>query len=665
MKSFSIKAKLLMIITLVTLGFVLAHFSFKNIYNQFSIESHNSEEILSIQNKIADLFLLESKVNHLNFLITALIYEDDRKNKESLLGRIRTKKYEINLIFLNALRNIKSSLVENELLEAREDYKKFQELTSIYLHLNKIRFGETEEAINIIQNKYESINKRVNKSILLMEGVISLTLEESKRKSKVSFSRSTGALIFICVLIIILTFAIINSIVGPLKSLSLMTKEISEGGGLVNYGIWEHRLKEYGQDEIGVLSRNFRNMVLSLDKAQKRLIKTAKIKGDFLANMSHEIRTPMNGVLGMLDLLSLTNLNKEQKGYIKNIQQSGKDLIVIINDILDISKIEASKLDLEIAPISLDELLKSIDNLLLFQAKNKNIEFSLIKKSNVFDFFYGDEVRIRQIIINLASNAIKFTEEGKVEVLVSHTYVDEKKPILEFSIIDTGIGITKENQEKLFKPFMQADSSITRKYGGTGLGLSICFNLIKLMKGQIKLESEVGCGSTFIVRLPVRECLNPESVKVDKNISSSVLENSLDNDNITSSGSTDLKILIVEDNLINQKVITKLLNKNGYLADTANNGKLAVEVMKTKTYDIIFMDIQMPIMDGFTATQEIFRICGDKRPKIYALTANAFEEDKEKCFKSGMDGFIAKPVKIKEVLSILAKTSKASLKKTA
>jgi len=544
------------------------------------------------------------------------------------------------------------------------------------------------------------------------------------------------------------------------------------------------------------LIRKNRELIRSKIKAEQG----SKSKSQFLANMSHEIRTPMNGILGMADILHKTKLSKEQNEYLDIIHNSAQNLLTIIDDILDFSKIEADKIELEIIPLSIHETIEGIADILVYKANEKGIFLHTFIDSQIPPFILGDPVRLRQVLLNFANNAIKFTDEGEVLISCELLNKDENEVSLSFDVKDTGIGISKEDQNKLFKTFSQVDASTTRKYGGTGLGLIIAQRLVKLMDGEIIVKSEAGEGSTFGFRarfkiasptdiktpdfektlrglkvlivddnatnrkifyryLQYLDCKviavsspgeglyhlrqayqdnlafdmvlvdfqMPEMdgldfahiVKADENLKSNRLlllssmtdmltVNEIRNagfagylnkpvkqiqlftimheiiqqqgssglkeqakqsiaDNNKNDISTDitedtkqekpkLRLLLVEDNLINQKVAVHTLNRLGHDIDIADNGKIAVDLFLKNEYDIIFMDIQMPVMNGFDATQEIRKIEGQekrlKKVKIVAITANALKEDKQRCLSAGMDDYIAKPFKPKDLLEI-------------
>lgn len=389
-------------------------------------------------------------------------------------------------------------------------------------------------------------------------------------------------------------------------------------------------------DEIGQLAKAaniFKIMSYEMKKAKDEALSLAKSKSEFLANMSHEIRTPMNGIIGMVSLLKKTELTEEQNKLLETVDSCGENLVTILNDVLDYSKVESGKIKLEKREFDLKKCMDEINYLFTNNARDKKITLSCeIANAQIPPTIIGDETRIKQIIINLVSNAIKFTSQGGVAVTVSGKPIAKGFFDFEISIKDTGIGINKESQSLLFNAFAQADTSITRKFGGTGLGLSISLQLANLMNGEIKVESEEGVGSEFIfkVKLPVSE----KTVTKTKNILKYNFK------------TANLSVLLVEDNLINVQVVKLMLKKIGIECDVAENGQIAVDAVKEKKYQIIFMDMQMPVLDGISATEIIKKLKNGKESAIIAMTANVFKEDEEKCYAAGMVGFIPKPVDI-------------------
>jgi signal transduction histidine kinase/DNA-binding response OmpR family regulator len=384
-------------------------------------------------------------------------------------------------------------------------------------------------------------------------------------------------------------------------------------------------------------------------------------KSQFLANMSHEIRTPMNGIIGFLQLLEETELTADQLDFIQTIKISTESLMAIINDILDISKIEAGRMELEQIPFDIKALMKDAVFLFHTRANAKGLTLRLNFSTDLPQHVVGDPTKIKQIVGNLVSNAIKFTDHGSIIVDVYLTEIIDQNVHLTISVKDTGIGITQNELSKLFKPFSQADSSSTRKYGGTGLGLVISKKLIEMMDGQIDVTSERGLGSNFYFSIVLKNGTDfldtnadPLMEKQEDRIENNFQVNSVNS--MESFANTKARILLAEDNEVNMKFFRNLLKMKGLNCDVAVNGEEAVRAWECTNYDLIFMDCQMPIMDGFEATQTIRLAEGNKRHTIIiALTAYAMEGDKDKCLQAGMDEYINKPVKLQQILDILTK----------
>ncbi|MCF8228161.1 MAG: response regulator [Bacteroidales bacterium] len=399
--------------------------------------------------------------------------------------------------------------------------------------------------------------------------------------------------------------------------------------------------------EIEQLQKQMENLQRDLKNAVDKAEAANHIKAMFLANISHEIRTPMNGIIGMYNVLKQTDLTDEQREFLDIINISGQNLLTIIDDIIDLSKIESGQLILDKKPFTLKEEINKIVTLLSIKAKGKNIDLKTDLKEEADRKYIGDAARLRQIITNLTNNAIKYTKEGSVTIRVEPSVTNDTIQELKFSIIDTGIGISKEGIEKLFKAFSQLDSSSTRKYGGTGLGLAIAKNLSNLMNGEIGVESEEGKGSVF--------WFTASFEMLQKDEKGSMVNQEVEK---TASETDNLNILLVEDNLLNQKFATATLKKEGHHVDIAENGKIAVEKYKQHDYDLILMDIQMPVMDGMEATHEI-RAYEEKnnkeRIKIIAITAYVMERDRKMCLNAGMDEYLAKPFKPQELIDLIDK----------
>lgn len=382
-----------------------------------------------------------------------------------------------------------------------------------------------------------------------------------------------------------------------------------------------------------------------------------KVKENFLANMSHEIRTPMNGIIAMIDLLNDTTLDKEQNDFVSTIKSSSNILLNILNDILDLSKLEAGKMTLSNGPLSVVDTVEMVKSLFHQQASMKGISIKISLDNSIPKNIEMDETRLMQVLSNLVSNAIKFTEKGAVEIKVDVLSKNKDDLALKFSIIDSGIGIAKENIEKLFQNFHQLDNSVRKSYAGTGLGLAISKELVRLMDGVIGVDSVKGKGSTFWFTMKSRE-LDYEILEKKQGISD------ISPDHLKGFAPT---ILLVDDNEVNRKVGVKILEKAGCIVVTAENGLLAIEAIKKKSdYDVVFMDIQMPEMDGVTATREIKQLGIKNLPPIVAMTAYSMKEDEERFLNAGMDDYLAKPITaqrlLNKVYSLLTGVESASIK---
>ena len=359
--------------------------------------------------------------------------------------------------------------------------------------------------------------------------------------------------------------------------------------------------------------------------------------------MSHEIRTPMNGIIGMVSLLSDTDLSTKQNEYLGLIKQSAEALLRLLNDILDFSKIEAGKMELECIEFDLSDCIAQASQALKIRAGEKNLKLDYRIDPDLPQTLVGDPGRLLQIIFNLAGNAIKFTNEGEVIINVSEESREGNKVVLHTTITDTGIGIPAEKCEKIFEAFGQADASTTRRFGGTGLGLAISSQLVEMMNGKIWLESEVGEGSVFHFTAEYRLSLEADPDVTEK-MASPIEE---EHPSADPESGIQLRILLAEDGVVNQKVAVGLLTKRGHVVEVASDGKQALEAWEKNSYALILMDVQMPVMDGLKATaviRERERQTGRHIP-IIAMTANAMKGDREKCLAAGMDDYVAKPFK--------------------
>ncbi|QJB55695.1 PAS domain-containing hybrid sensor histidine kinase/response regulator [Pseudodesulfovibrio sp. zrk46] len=394
------------------------------------------------------------------------------------------------------------------------------------------------------------------------------------------------------------------------------------------------------------------NKSMRLVSAMKKADAATRAKSAFLANMSHEIRTPLNAVLGMTEL-ALRSVNESKRtNYLQRVMQAGNSLLSVINDILDFSKIEARKLTLEKIDFDLRKTLDSAMDIHRTQTSDKSLFLDNSIADDVPNVLVGDPYRLKQVLINLVSNAVKFTEQGGVSIDISLVSAPPKpkkgdEVVLEFAVTDTGVGIPKDKQKAIFKSFLQADDSVTRKHGGTGLGLSICTLLVELMQGRLRIASEEGKGSTFAF---TAKFIIGDEANVARDI-----EATLD---LESLGLSNLKVLLADDNKLNLELASTLLIEQGHNVVCVENGAQALEAVKKDRFDIILMDVQMPIMDGISATRAIRNPnSGATDPKIpiVAITAHALKGDKERFMEAGMNDYIAKPIKMTEFYSTLAR----------
>ena len=396
-------------------------------------------------------------------------------------------------------------------------------------------------------------------------------------------------------------------------------------------------------------ARKQSRLIYELNISEKKVKESALVKERFLANMSHEIRTPLNAILGFINLLQKKDLDKESAEYVDTVRRSSENLLNIVNDILDLSKIEAHMMRVETAPFSIRGLIHSVQNMFVSKTNEKNIALAAETDPTLPDILEGDATKLTQVLINLIGNAIKFTHGGKITVKITNEGIQDGNVLTGIAISDTGIGIDADKLGHIFERFRQAEDSVNRNYGGTGLGLTIVHELITLQKGTIRVESEPGKGTTFYVQLPYRIAPQEQANEAE-------MQNMAEAADFSA-----LKLLVAEDNEINQKLIKHLFRNWNLAYDMVSNGNQAIEALKATQYDLVLMDIQMPEKDGYTATQEIRGTLGVTTP-IIAMTAHAFAGEREKCLSYGMNDYISKPIKENKLHELIARFAKTTVK---
>ncbi len=498
-------------------------------------------------------------------------------------------------------------------------------------HLQYINNAAVVSPINISHNNVDELQ-------------FSLSVPEDFYLTEVY--RSIFIMILVITVSLILVFLVINKLINRLAAPLI---QVVEAGKRFSHGQYSISRTEYIYREFEEINRVLMDMAETINRQfneltveKERALQSEKLKSQFLANMSHEIRTPMNSVVGFIQVLEESNLNDEQALYISRIKRSCFLLLNIINDILDLSKIEENKLKLVYEPCNLVDIVIDTLDLFVHSREDKVLSINQDIAENFPEQLLCDEIRIKQILTNLISNAVKFTDHGDVTITLDYQHKADDEFLITISVKDTGIGIEREKQKQLFSPFVQADGKTSRKYGGSGLGLSICRNLVELMNGKIEVISEVGKGSEFIITIP----LNRVNIEQQKEAVPQV-QNNLQH-------MKGKSLLVAEDNLTNQLVLKALLQPLGVSLDFANNGIEACAKSRNNRYHAILMDVQMPEMDGIEATQIILSQHESSAP-IIGVSANAMKEDLEAAKKAGMVDYISKPIIKQELYSILGK----------
>ena len=656
MKNLSIKTTLIIAgISIVLVILFAANLNRKIINESISNIVTSSEDMHILHDRTVKLKDIVMEIQRLS--LNSILLEDD--DMLMLAPQKSNQFYKICDDIISQYPKSEKKKIE-DIIKIKKDYNKFllQVLAMSAQFTEGLDYGQDKlKQTNIFVEKFIENLYKLEKDIELY------TEEYNNNLIKQIFNKTLNLKVFLLSIIFSVMFIVVylirKKLYLPLYNLVKFAQNLKQNDDFLS-----KRISYSSKDEIGVLSNSLNEMLENLEsstleletltKNQDSVIKAQtaianmqrdkallanKAKSEFLANMSHEIRTPLNAIMGFIDLLKEKEDDKEKQKYLNIVSSSSKSLLDIINDILDFSKIESGKVQIE--NIDFDPREEFVVTKKLFQAKadEKNIQL-YVNYGKLPKSLNGDILRIKQIINNLISNAVKFTKENKNIYLD----IDYENGSLSVNVKDEGIGINKEYQSKIFDAFSQEDCSTTRKYGGTGLGLAISYNLVKAMKGELKLKSELGVGSEFYFSIPL---------EIGKEIEKTVLKNTKQ--------ILKGKILVVEDNIANQMFMKVILKKIGLTFDIASDGIEAIEIFKNNQYDAILMDENMPNMNGIEATKQILeyeKINSLKHTPIIALTANALKGDRERFLEAGMDEYMTKPLnknKLVEILSTIIK----------